>query len=104
MVFEIDTNFTFVSFNAVAKQEAFEVFGKEIQVGMSVFEATSHKPELREQSITIWKRALLGETLTVLEEFKPSGSQSRLYQITYQPIKDTDEKTLGAKSVVQRIR
>ncbi len=104
MVFEIDTNFTYVSFDAVAKQEMLEVFGKEVRVGMNVFEATSHRPEVRDQVVTIWKRALLGESLTIQQEFKLPGNEPvRLYEITYKPKKDAAEKTVGARCVVQRI-
>ncbi len=87
----------------MAKQEVVDLFGKEMQVGMSVFEATCRKPELRAQAVDIWKRALLGETLTVVEEFKPPGNQLRLYEKTYYPNKNADGKTIGAQCLVRRI-
>ncbi len=104
MMFEIDRNFTYINFDAMAKDEMLEVFGKEVQVGMNVFEATSHRPEVRDQSVAIWKRALLGESLTIQEEFKlPGNQQARLYEITYNPKKDAADKTIGAVCVARRM-
>jgi signal transduction histidine kinase/DNA-binding response OmpR family regulator len=102
MVFEIDTNFTYVFMDAGAEREASEVFGKEVRVGMSVFEATVQRPDQRDQVIAIWKQAMLGETRTIVETFNmPSGP--RVYEITFSSKKDAADKTIGARSVSRRL-
>jgi CheY-like chemotaxis protein len=103
MTFDIDTNFVYVYVDSPGAKEMLEVFGCEFRVGMSVFDLTVHRPSTRDQNIEIWKRTLLGETLTLYQKYAVPDKEPRLYEVKFSPRRDGTGKTIGARCLSRRI-
>jgi hypothetical protein len=53
LILTIDIDLKFTILNRAAREEAQKIFGTKIQIGMSIIEASSNRPETQLQVLTI---------------------------------------------------
>ncbi|MFA7241451.1 MAG: ATP-binding protein [Sulfuricellaceae bacterium] len=103
LIAALDTNYHYIAFNDAFKTEFEKIFGKEIHLGMSLFEALAHLPEEMENTVALWTRALDGESFTLSSEFGSSALQRNIYELSFSPIRDDGGKIIGAAHIVRDI-
>lgn len=103
LIAALDTDYRFIACNAVFQRDFEKIFGKRIQVGMSLFEVLAHLPEEMERSLVLWERALSGESFTLESEFGSTHLQRRTYEFSFSPIREADGKIVGAAHIMRDI-
>jgi PAS domain S-box-containing protein len=103
-----DEEFRYLFFNDAYRQEFRRLWGKEIEVGTSMLEALARWPEEQRKARELWSRALRGEAFSVTMEFGPSESSKQVYDLRFNPVRDTEGRLIGAahilRNVTQQIR
>jgi PAS domain S-box-containing protein len=92
----MDIHFRFTAFNRSFKEEFQKAFTREVSVGANLSDLLAHVPEQRTKLVALWQRGISGEQFTVEEEFGPTPETHRVYEITYNPLKDWLGRPLGA--------
>ena len=95
-----DTNFRYIFFNNVFKQELKRLTGKDIEIGMSMFDVLADVPDQQKIAVEQWGRAMRGETIKETLEYGGTGLHRRVYSVRLAPIRDADGRIIGAGQVV----
>jgi PAS domain S-box-containing protein len=99
----LDGDFRFIAFNSGYAFEFEDIFGKKIELGMSLVDALAHLPQEQAKALDMWSRALRGEEFTVTEEFGDETRKRNYYEISYSAIKDANANLIGACHFVRVI-
>jgi signal transduction histidine kinase len=92
----LDREFRVLAINPANAAEYEKVYGFRPKIGDSIAEHLADRPELREQALAIWSRALGGEAFTVTQEFGDPTHRRRTYEMTLRPLCDTEGRVIGA--------
>ena len=103
LIAAVDNDFRYIAFNDAFEREFEKIFGRNIHLGSSLFEALAHLPEEMENSIALWTRALEGESFTLTSEFGSASPQRNAYELSFSPIRDDDGAVIGAAHIVRDI-
>jgi len=103
LIAALDIDYRYLAFNDAFEREFKEIFGKQIHLGMSIFEALAHLPEEMENTVALWTRALSGESFTLSSEFGAASLQRKTYELSFSPIKDENGEIVGAAHIVRDI-
>ncbi|WP_066425826.1 PAS domain S-box protein [Anabaena sp. 4-3] len=102
LIAALDLDFKFIAFNKAYAAEFLKIFGRHIQLGMSIVEALAHLPQEQAKNVETWARALAGEQFTVIREFG-NPNERHFYEINYSIIQDANGKQIGASHIVRDI-
>lgn len=102
-VLALDTDLCLLACNKPLERFVQMRFGKQVVPGMSLFEALVDVPEELELVTGFWRRALAGESFTVIREFNKAPFARRIFEISYSCLRDADGKTIGAIHVSRDI-
>ena len=107
MIAALDLNYRFIIFNHAYKTEFQRIFNTKIYPGMSLDEALSHLPEIKNKLKKSWQQSLEGDEYVQNIEFD-INNQKEIYEITSSLIKDQNDHILGAvhidRNITERIR
>lgn len=94
IVFSLDTNYCYTTFNNMHKEIVSYIWGKEIEKGANMLDVISNDEDRRKAKEN-FDRALNGESFTLVEEY--GGNEiSRIYwQNNYSPIMSKDGSIIG---------
>lgn len=108
MIAAEDAEFRYLYFNDAYRREFRRLWGRDIEVGVSMIEAMAPWPEEQARARALWSRALLGETFTEIVEFGPSPDVREVYELRFNPVRDSAGRLLGAahifRNVTERVR
>ncbi len=108
LVAAVDPDFRYTWFNPAYWQEFKQIFGVDLKLGDSLIEALSHLPEEQENAAALWRRALLGETISYTAEFGDYSRERKAYDMRFSPIYGPDGQISGAgeiaSDVTQRVK
>ncbi|MFZ5995872.1 MAG: diguanylate cyclase [Nitrospirota bacterium] len=100
LIAALDLEFRFIVFNSAYRRAFKNIFGKDIETGMSIVDALAHLPEEQSRIVELWDRALKGEQFTIAGEF---GPQRRTYEAIFNTIKDKSGNRIGAALIARDI-
>ncbi|NNF00700.1 MAG: PAS domain S-box protein, partial [Pyrinomonadaceae bacterium] len=103
LISAIDSDYNFISFNEAYKDDVKRLFGAEIEIGTNLLEMMEDFPEEGEKSKALWERALSGERFTASERFLDQNDKPFFYEVTYNPLQDSDGKIIGASHIVRNV-
>ncbi len=103
LIAALDLDFRLLAFNQAYHQEVKRIFGIEIVPGMSLLVAIAHLPDEQAKVAALWGRALQGEEFTIEEVFGTATNNRTYYEITFSPIRDTDQHLIGASQTVRDV-
>ncbi|MEI6133120.1 MAG: CHASE domain-containing protein [Bacillota bacterium] len=98
-----DPDYHYILFNTAFHQESKRIFGKDIQAGDSMHDVLSHLPNDLEDALKHWKRALDGEDFIVVQQFGDTHLERHWYELHFSPVRNADEKVIGAVHIVRNI-
>ena len=99
----LDPDYHYILFNTAFHQESKRIFGKDIQAGDSMHDVLSHLPNDLEDALKHWKRALDGEDFIVVQQFGDTHLERHWYELHFSPVRNADEKVIGAVHIVRNI-
>lgn len=103
LIAALDVDYRFIACNDAFEKDFERIFGRRVQVGISLFEALGHLPEEMERSLALWQRALSGESFTIESEFGATSLQRRVYELSFSPIREADGQIVGAAHILRDI-
>lgn len=99
IIFSLDRNYNYTSFNQAHREEVRMVYGVEIELGMSLLEFISI-PKARKIAKKSFNRVLSGESFTEVQEQPGLGI---FYEFMWNPIRDEKGKVTGIAAFIQNI-
>ncbi len=102
IIFALDCHYRYLSFNSVHARTMQEVFGVMIRIGMNALEVLERGPDWEREKIRL-DRALAGEQYTVEDVFGDNALERRYYEVSYNPIRNTNGKIQGVAIFSQDI-
>jgi PAS domain S-box-containing protein len=103
MIATVDRDCRYTSFNQEHQNELRRLTGKDTAIGMSLMEALAGMPEEQERALSLWSRALNGETVVQTMAFGDPGRYRRWYSTRHTPIRDASGAVVGAGEVTSDI-
>ncbi|SNB45945.1 PAS domain S-box protein [Geobacter sp. DSM 9736] len=94
----VDTKYRFMAMNSAYRETFSDLFGVEAKIGDCIADLLAHVPEQKATAMSVWQKALQGETFVVEEEFGVPG-RSRHFEIRFSPIKDREGTIVGAAQI-----
>jgi PAS domain S-box-containing protein len=98
-----DTSFRLMFFNKAFREEAEKIHGLAIEIGQNTIAALSHLPEEQEKLQNLWNRAFSGETFTVVQELGDPVRGRGIYEIRFNPLRDSNGQIIGAAHIVRNV-
>jgi PAS domain S-box-containing protein len=98
-----DHAFRYLFFNDAYKREFKKLWGREIEVGMSMIEALAPWPEDQRKATEIWSRALNGETFNITMAFGPDEREKHIYDLRFAPVLDAEGRQIGAAHILREV-
>jgi len=94
MIYSIDNQYLYTSFNQLHKASILHMWGQEISIGMNILDAIV-LPEESAKAKVNFDRALAGEHFVQVEDFGDDTRESMYWQSYYSPIFDKEKKISG---------
>ena len=101
LIAALDPDFRYLVFNHRYGEEFQRVFGIPVHVGDCMAELLAPWPQQR-NAVALARRALAGETATVIEEFG-AAEQRRYFEISFGPIYDQQRRSIGTSHIVRDV-
>lgn len=102
MVFSLDRDYRYTSFNSRHKYSVLRIFGKEISIGTDILQCVK-KPEHAELLRSEFDRAFSGEYFSVTEEFGETEEARAYWQKFLSPIMDKNRNVIGLTCFILNI-
>jgi PAS domain S-box-containing protein len=103
LIAAIDLDFRFIAFNRAYRDAFVEIFGSDIELGMSLMEALAHLPEEQTRLTGIWGRALNGEEFTIEREFVTGKMVRKHMEMIFSSIRNQQGELIGASHIARDI-
>lgn len=95
IVFALDNNYRYLTFNKLHKDTIRNIWGVEIKVGMNMLDEVIKNHEDRHKAKKGFDRALAGETFITVEEYGDENLSRLYWQIYWSPITSEDGDIIG---------
>jgi len=95
-----DLDYRWLAVNKAAADEFERIFGRRPQLGASMLDILSDRPDHQASVEGVWKRALSGEEFTEVAEFGDPGLDRRWYEMKFNLLRDKDGRQIGAYQFV----
>ncbi|TCP36102.1 PAS domain-containing protein [Sphingomonas sp. BK235] len=92
----IDREYRFLAVNPAAERDYDRVFGVRPAAGQSLLNLLAHVPQQREAARKVWDRALAGESFDLRGSWGGEGTNRRVYDMHFQPVRDATGETTAA--------
>ena len=103
LIATVDKDFRYTFFNQEHHEELKRLTGENTKLGMSLMEVLAEMPEERDRAISLWGRALKGETVVQTLIFGDPGRYRRWYNTRHVPIRDAAGAVIGAGEVTSDV-
>lgn len=108
IVFALDNNYRYLSFNNRHKETMREIWGKEIEVGMNMLDEVIGCHSDCTRAKENFDRTLAGENFSLIEEYGDERFSRLIWQNYYSPIYSNDKKITGltcfSHNITERIQ
>ncbi len=101
IIFALDTNYNYLSFNNAHVIEMKKVYGADIEIGQSVFSYVPRKDD-RLKAERSYKRVLKGERIIEIQKFGEADSRF-WYELIFNPIINTSNQVTGFTAFITNI-
>lgn len=101
IVFALDANYCYISFNKKHKKVINQIWGKEIEIGMSMLEAIGDDDYIKAKEN--FDRALAGESFSLVEDYGDEQLSRLVWKNYYSPIYSNDNEIIGLTCFVLNI-
>tara|TARA_B100000809_G_C15114220_1_gene521777 strand:+ start:532 stop:1749 length:1218 start_codon:yes stop_codon:yes gene_type:complete len=98
IMFALDCNFNYISFNKGHSEAMKKFWDANIKIGDNMLSFLSLKSE-QEKAKALFNRALSGETFTIIEDYSGDSEKALFWELNHSPILN-DEKTIIGLSVL----
>lgn len=99
IIFALDRDYRYLSFNTKHKEVIKQIWGKEIAIGMSMLDVIGeHKDSIKAREN--FDRALLGDSFVLEEDYGDEGLSRQSWLDYWSPIRDRDGKVIGISCFV----
>jgi len=99
VVFALDKNYHYLTFNKKHKEIIKMIWGKEISVGTNMMDIFGNHPD-KEKAKANFDRALAGEYLSIVEEYGDEEKTRQFWQDYYSPIYSSNGEIIGVTCFV----
>lgn len=103
MIAAQDKNFNYIFINEAYHRTFKKLWSWDLQIGSNMVEVLSPWPDQRQMSVELWKRALNGESFREVEEFGPTESSKRIFDLQFSPLRDEAGVVTGAAHILRDI-
>jgi signal transduction histidine kinase len=100
LIAAVDADLNYIAFNKAYERKYRRTFGNTIKLGDNVRDALAKMTD-NQEIINAWSRAVNGDELTLVSRWRPSDSD--YFEITFNPIHDSDDKVIGAMHIMRDI-
>lgn len=102
IVFSLDTNYCYLTFNTRHQETMFAIWGKTIEIGMNFLDVIGNEEDVY-QAIQSFERVLAGESFTLIEKYGDQQAQRLFFKNYWSPILAKDGKIAGITCFVMDI-
>lgn len=102
IVYTLDTELRYTSFNKRAKYSSLRLWKKEIQVGDSILDVVTD-PDIKAQLKEYLEQALSGEYHSHIEKYGDNDQTASYWQTYFAPLLDEDKKIMGVSCFINNI-
>jgi len=95
IIFALDKDYRYLTFNNKHKEIMLNIWGKEISPGMNMLEDVIGTPNDRQNAKTNFDRVLAGENLILVEEYGDEALTRQFWQNIYSPIHSANGEIIG---------
>ncbi|GEO17115.1 hypothetical protein MAE02_48110 [Microvirga aerophila] len=103
----IDHEYRWLAINKACSDGYQRIYGKRPEIGGSLLELLSDRPEQQAAAKALWSRALAGEAFTQVSEFGDRELDSRFYEMRFEVLRAPDGSQIGAfltgRDVTERV-
>jgi PAS domain S-box-containing protein len=99
----MDREYRYTLFNTAFLNEFKRIYGKDLKPGDSMLLALEDLPEDLTNGMAYWNRAFGGEDFTVVQQFGDTKLERDWYELHFSPIRDSEDKVIGAVHIVRNI-
>ncbi|MBX7120279.1 MAG: PAS domain-containing protein, partial [Gemmatimonadaceae bacterium] len=99
----VDRELTLIAANPRWLAHARRMLSPDLAVGMSFGEALRQRPELQQDSLALWLRALGGESFHVARRVRGTDGTEMDIEIGFSPVRDDRGEIVGASQVVRDV-
>jgi PAS domain S-box-containing protein len=99
----LDGEGRFLAFNRAHAAEFERIFGRPPEVGSSMAEAMEAMPAPRERLLAMLRRALAGESFTMIQSLEVPGDRTRTYEVSFRPLLDEGGRIRGTVHVARDV-
>lgn len=92
----LDHEYRWLAINKACSDGYQRIYGKRPEIGGSLLELLSDRPEQQEAAKAVWSRALAGEAFTQVSEFGDPELDSRFYEMRFEVLHGSDGSQAGA--------
>ena len=102
VVFTLDINYCYLTFNKRYKETMLARWGKDVEIGMNILNVVCNSDAacIIEQNI---QRVIAGESFILIEEYRNDGQSRLVWQNYWSPIFAADGKVIGVTCFVMNI-
>lgn len=102
VVFALDTNYCYLSYNSKHKESINKIWGKDIEIGMSMLEIIGRDDDYMKAKEN-FDRALSGENFSLIEHYGDEQLSRQVWKNYYSPIYSGDNEIIGLTCFVLNI-
>lgn len=99
----LDNDFRYIALNSAYKNEFREIFGIEVELGMTLGGAMAHVPGDQATALELARRAMAGEEFTAEQEFGDPSRRRRVYELSINTIRDDEGRQIGAAHIARDV-
>ncbi len=99
----MDNEYRYILFNTAFHEEFKKIFGSDLKKGDLMHQALADLPEDLANATEYWDRALGGEEFTITQQFGDATRERNWYDLRFSPIRDSENKVVGAMHIVRNI-
>lgn len=92
----VDLQGNWLAINSAAVREMARIYNVSAAVGVNLFEALAHRPDVQAEVRRVWSRALTGEEFSEVAEFGDADRERRHYEMRFSNLRDDTGQLLGA--------
>ncbi len=95
IIFAVDCQLRYIAFNHLHQEIIRELYGIDIELGMSLLNFPADIPADRRQVFLSLNRALKGEQFILIDSYGSSQSKNRHFEHAFTPMRDEDGQIIG---------
>jgi PAS domain S-box-containing protein len=103
MIAAQDNHFNYIFFNKAYQRVFKKLWSWNLTIGSNMAEVLSPWPDQRQKAIDLWTRAFKGESFRITDEFGPTETSKRIFDLQFSPLRDEIGRVTGAAHIMRDI-